>query len=500
MISFEFSNKVIDRVISEISDAEEYIRIAIFQLHNPKIFELLQEKLAQGVKVEILTLPLDSVNESFQEEVTKNFEVILDSGAILYYCRWNIGNPERTTTAIGRWYSFHGKFIVTEKVALALSANFTSSPEIDALLIFREDQKKIIEFNSKFDFLLRLFITSHSGSDGTIKSKIISSGIDNARKLISLPRIIESKTHENHWILDYPETLCPRNIKLDTGLFISPFEIRARDALEAIVDYADDFLLISTESFTDPEFHKILIKASLKGVRVKILTDSNSKDFSDRLQQNLRYLLSSGIEIRKPKQPLHAKLIITDHLVMVGSINLNRMNLGFASSSGLWRGNTETFTIVTDEIVNDSAKKQFLEIFSASDEMEISLAKKLEAEMGIIFNSYYGLKSRKKVKTLFSKFILTQEIEVKKTALKIGEITKLLIGSRSMVEVNDFLMALILCFLAEHKSTIEQIKGRMGFMNQEYNIDQLVQELVNRNYIEKDDDYYKLSVLALFRR
>ena len=76
------------------------------------------------------------------------------NGAKLYFCKWNVGDPERTSTAVGRWYSFHGKFIVTDKSAIALSANFTQSPEIDGLLIYRDEPEKINEFNEKFDELM----------------------------------------------------------------------------------------------------------------------------------------------------------------------------------------------------------------------------------------------------------------------------------------------------------------------------------------------------------
>lgn len=133
---FEFNNNVIDRVVSELDSADDYIRIAVFQIHNQQIFNVLERKLNEGVRVEIFTLPYDSINDDVRDEVTAMFQRIEEKGAILHFCKWNVGDPERTNTAVGRWYSYHGKFIVTDKSAIALSANFTQTEEFDAIIIF----------------------------------------------------------------------------------------------------------------------------------------------------------------------------------------------------------------------------------------------------------------------------------------------------------------------------------------------------------------------------
>ena len=66
------------------------------------------------MRVEIFTLPYDSIYEDNAEQVINNFEKLIQSGAKVYFCKWNIGDPGRTYTAVGRWYSFHGKFLLTE--------------------------------------------------------------------------------------------------------------------------------------------------------------------------------------------------------------------------------------------------------------------------------------------------------------------------------------------------------------------------------------------------
>lgn len=159
MKTFEFSTEVVDKVIQELKEATKFIRIAVFQMHDPSIFSTLEEKLKEGVRIEIFTLPYDSIHDNVQQEVTQSFRMLQRLGAKLYFCKWNVGDPERTTTATGRWYSFHAKFIVTEKCAIALSANLTDARELDAAICYKEETAKINEFNTRFNELLNLFIT-----------------------------------------------------------------------------------------------------------------------------------------------------------------------------------------------------------------------------------------------------------------------------------------------------------------------------------------------------
>lgn len=179
MKTFEFSNEVITKVLEKLEEAEEYIKIAVFQIHLESLFGLLEVKLNQGINVDILTLPYDSINDSVSADVIRRLQNLINLGANIYFCKWNVGDPERTSTAIGRWYSFHGKFIVTDKSAIALSANFTRINELDAAVIIDSEQTMIDQFNYRFDELVDLFITENEGFEGIIKSKIIETGIEN---------------------------------------------------------------------------------------------------------------------------------------------------------------------------------------------------------------------------------------------------------------------------------------------------------------------------------
>ena len=76
MLYFDFSMNVIERTIQEINDAEKIIRIALFQLHNRQVFDVLNQKLKSGVNVEIFTLPFDSINKDSWIQVSSATMII----------------------------------------------------------------------------------------------------------------------------------------------------------------------------------------------------------------------------------------------------------------------------------------------------------------------------------------------------------------------------------------------------------------------------------------
>ena len=446
MAYFEFSKQVLDRVIEQFENAQKFIRIAMFQIHHKKVFDVLSKRLRDGVTVELFTLPFDSINQDIKENTIRLFQELERNGAKIYFCKWNVGNPERTTTAVGRWYSFHGKFIITDKSAIALSANFTQQKELDAAIVFENDFDKINEFNLIFEQLLKLFYIERSGYSGTIRQKILNSDIPNVLSLFELPRVIETGVHARHWIQDYPSILCPESNVIRDRLYVCPFDVRGRNFIKNIISEANEFVLISTESFTDLDFADFLVKSKLGGVDIRILTGSTSMDFSDRMQKMLRELLANDIQLRTTDEHLHAKLIITDKRVVVSSINLNKMNLGFSRTSKLWRENTETLYVCSDVDILSAAKSQYFDVFNRCTDILSILAQKIETQIGKMYTSLFGLRSRKEVKVLFARLILHHEIRVKHLAIKIGKITAELMKfyNRSMVDKNDFLMSLIL--------------------------------------------------------
>ena len=259
---FDFSTDVVSLIINEMASAEKYVKIAMFQIHREDVFNTLLRLLANGIKVEIFTLPYDSINKDVKLQVISRFDDLASKGAVLHFDKWNVGDPKDTKTAFGRWYSFHGKFIVTDKSAIALSANFTHGKELDAALFFRGDVERIAEFNQKFSDLLQLFVVRDNHYDGSIRRKVLDVVPSTGETLFELPENVDP-IHKDHWILHYPVELCPLNVSIEDKLYLTPFDCRGRDIISRIIENADKYVYISTESFTDEDFSKFLVNFTI---------------------------------------------------------------------------------------------------------------------------------------------------------------------------------------------------------------------------------------------
>jgi hypothetical protein len=500
--SFELGTDVISIVIDRIRQAKKYVRVAIFQLHNKNVFDALNDKLREGVSVEIFTLPFDSINVDLQSDVIPQFENIEKRGAKLYLCRWNVGDPKRTTTAVGRWYLYHGKFIVTDKCAIALSANFTQHEELDAVTIYENELDRVREYNKKFEELIDLFIRKNNGYDGSIRQRIIDTGLPDVTSVFKLPEVIKTEIHKDHWIQQYPATLCPANTEIADRLYFTPFDCRGRDFIESIISSAAKFAYLSVESFTDEGFCDFLIRMRLKGLDMKIVCGATSMDFTDRIQNMLRELLAQDIDVRTIEGDIHAKLIITDKHLAVSSVNFNRMNLGWSEpNKQYWRENTETISICSDQKIIEDARSKYLEIFDNAIDIEVKLAEKIRDTVTAIFKSTFNLDSRQEVKDLFTKLIVRKEIETKKAIMKIAGITAKLMAfyNRRVVEKGDFLSALILHFLSERKHARKEIEEKLVTLEPKADVNTLLDELARNRLVEREEDYYKIRLESLFR-
>lgn len=498
--TFEFSSKVTENIIKELDRAEVFIKIAMFQIHRAEIFEVLKKKLNQGVKIEIITLPYDSIKEKIRERVQGLFEDLRKNGATIYFCRWNIGDPSRTTTAVGRWYSFHGKMIVTDKCCIALTANFTEEKELDAAIIFKDDENKKNEFIKIFDSILSLFIIPKGENIGTIKNKIyeITGGDERLFELpVEIPEI-----HRDFWIKDYPAELCPTPDTIEEGLYIAPFDCRGRHMLEKVIEEANDFVYLSTETFTDPDFSVFLIKTVInKNLDLRIICGIFSMDFNDRVNDMLREMVAQGIKIRSPKDKIHGKLIVTERAVVVSSINLNKMNLGFSRSKHLWRGNTETILITRDQDLIANAKKNYLEVFNLCDKVEEKLSEKLEDIANEILGEVYQLKPNPEARALFAKLVLKHQINAKKFPIQLGNLTNLLARRLNKITVtkNDVISALILHVLSESKQSFNQLQEKIKEFDEEININTILFGLESCNLITQENEFYKLNLRELLK-
>ena len=504
-MEFTFGMDIIDRIIREIKEAEKYVTIAVFQIHNDNIYDSLEEALNRNIKVMVFTLPYDSINRDIRDRVTNRIEKLKNNGADVCFSKWGIGDPERTTTAVGRWYSFHGKFIVTDKSAIAISANLTEESELDAMLVYR-DQEKINEFNDKFTMLKQLFIEDKIREDiensEYIKQLIESPKNKNPYDTFEAPRTITEDDVRQHWIKDYPAEICHDIKNIENKMYIAPFDVKARELYEKAINEAEEYVYVSTESFTDTDMIPFLISNSVKNKNIKILTGSESQDFTDRIRELYPRLLANGIELRKPGEPLHGKLLITDKLLIISSVNLNKMNLGYARTKKLWRSNTETITVENNKNIIIDAKNSFEKKFSESKNLLDYLAENTQELIYAksIF-TVFGVKPDNNVKFLLSKVIIKSDIKLKHNLYNIGRYAYIIVNKykngKKIVETEDFLSSMILYYLSDRKHTESELKEEINGLTDFIEVESIINQLVNYKLIVKEEGFYKLDLNKL---
>jgi phosphatidylserine/phosphatidylglycerophosphate/cardiolipin synthase-like enzyme len=284
-------------------------------------------------------------------------------------------------------------------------------------------------------------------------------------------------------------------------LYITPFSVKGRNVYEKILNDAEEFIYLSAESFTDVEFGMFMRQLkNEKNIDICLLTGFTSMDFSDRIQKMFRELIADEIRLFTIEDDLHAKLIVTDKHLLIGSINLNKMNLGFNKTQLYWRENTETFFVTCDQNLIQVAKEKYETQITNSINMETKLAEKIQKEVSNILNKSFNVKAKKEVKELFSKFVLMKEIEVKKDANKLARITKKLMSHYNIRIANKdtFVMAVILFYLQDRKHSLSEIGNKINRLDAVTNLNTLVERLTDSEFIEIEEDFYKINIDTLF--
>jgi hypothetical protein len=294
--------------------------------------------------------------------------------------------------------------------------------------------------------------------------------------------------------------MCKTINSIENKLYIAPFECKARDLWEAVISEASEFVYISTESFTDTAIIPILITNSIQGKVLKILTGSESQDFNERIRELYPRLMANNIELRKPKQPLHAKLIITDKRLVVSSVNLNKMNLGYAKKKALWRANTETITVETDPNIIRKAKADYDEVFNDSIQLLNYLSEK-ERDYAVSIFTVYGVKPDKNVKDLLSRVIVRSDIKLKRNLYQIGRYASILIKkfnkSKPIIETSDFLCAMVLYYLSDRKHTEPELKEKLSEIFSIIDNESIIEKLLQFKLIIKEEEFFKLNLKTL---
>lgn len=331
-----------------IESASQFLWIVAFQLSDDHILHALIEKQRQGVDVRILTLPIDSFGDSaLREHLSQRHQQLHG----IQYCRWEVGDPSLTSSSRSgvqrggggdKWYSLHGKFIVSDKSALALSANLDGSNDWE-VFFNSELPSSIQNFKNKYEELVERFCQP------SIQNPIV-----NGRLFDSLnPELQEKLRSENRLLVpQYPVFLIPNNVTLADRLYISPFDVKARNLLSAVIEQADERFWIAGETLTDQDVVNQILgkKYQSPQLDVRVIVGSQlprdpSKQAS--MRENIIQLDSMGIEFRLVDD-WHAKIWISDSVVVLGSANLNPINLGIRCTHNEWKANTEILAVSRD--------------------------------------------------------------------------------------------------------------------------------------------------------
>jgi len=247
-MKFLFTNNK-DILINIIKNAEEFIKIIAFQFTSREFVDLLIEKSKLGLIIELITLPVDSYSKEEERSKIKNlFNELLDNNIKIYFCDWEVGDPSLTTTSMSgrinegggnKWYSLHGKLLITEQAAILMSFNFIDRNLFESFLI--TEGKNIAKFLELFDKCKNLFIspTKIKNINGKIidkineneKREIINNYLKTGRKLIR----------------DYPPELTPEK-NIVPGLHLAPFDGRLRKILYDLINSSKKFLYLVSES------------------------------------------------------------------------------------------------------------------------------------------------------------------------------------------------------------------------------------------------------------
>jgi hypothetical protein len=275
--------------------------------------------------------------------------------------------------------------------------------------------------------------------------------------------------------------------------------VRGRNVIAKIIEDADTFVYLSAESFTDIDFPVILKKARLNGIAVKILAGATSMDYTDRMVQVKKEILSTGIEFRTTEAELHAKLIITDKLVAVSSMNLNRMNLGFRQTHDFWRENTETITICSDPVIVCDAVSKYQTLFLDSTNILEYLAEKSEENVKSIFTSIFNVRSTGGAKKLLAKMLTLNQISCERNVIEIARFAVRLKIKYSAKSVSDseVAMAIVLYHLTERKYEFKELREKLLPIFSGERLESVLGELLARELIVKESEFFKINLEKL---
>lgn len=492
-------------ILEAIKEASSFIDIVSFQFTSEDIMRFLMDKVKKGIKVRVITLPKDSyadINE--RQKISRLYQKLSNAGVELNLCLYEVGVPELTETSLSgeqtegggsKWYSLHCKIVVTEKKALALSTNFTDEKQLEVYLYY-EDPKIIESFRAKFDLIKTLFCKGKEPLPGELYDQLPRQMQHELKNLYETAKRINIK--------EYPPELALAS-EVKRGLYLSPFEGKARTFFNRLVETAEKFIYLSTERLFDDEVIRVLLnKAYTTDIPIKIMTrhPRSVRQNPAKAEKMVADLMAAGVEFAIIDD-LHAKFWLTDKWICMSSANLGKMNLGFAKTGNYWRANTETLWFDDNNEIINVAKKKYDAVFESSSSGIVALSdvgtKKGKAKE--LF-ALFGFKSKKEAKILMARIETQFTVENRQNIIRIAKLSARLaeIEKNLFITEEHVIMANILFYLRERKHDIGEIKEKMGKIIEKSKIDQAIDKLQKQNHVVKEHEYYTINIERLLVR
>lgn len=376
-----------DYLVKRIRIAKERIFLVSYMLTSLNVIEALHERAKAGCKVSVLTLPSDMISGKDRTAVwqrVRSYHEELAAYGSLKYADLEIGEPAmsqssqsdiREGESIGRkWYALHAKFLVVDDVVIMTTANCgheikgsngDRKVEDDCLWQIhwsKQDSDLALEYIQNYEILSNAL--QHDSGQSIFRqveadsrwSSLVKRGVSSYR------------------LTDYPtELLGKRSFanRRKSEMIIFPLMATARHYLTDLIRSAKRQISICVANITDDDILELILRIVLHNpaIKVRLLSGPTQgiRDANLKAKLNTRFLpvLTSlpNVEWRELEE-LHAKLWITEEAAAIGSVNANKMSLGFNNRKTTWRSSVEALQVCSMEQEIDEIASAFEVLWS----------------------------------------------------------------------------------------------------------------------------------------
>jgi hypothetical protein len=338
-----------------IEEADKYVYLASFLFYEEELANLLIEKSKAGAHVEILTTPPEAAGTGeLKTWSTAVQEKLRSAGVLVIPCRWEVGQPQRTTSTFagGRqptWFALHMKFLVTDKHAAVMSADLTRDfqqrKHWDSFVVY-DEPSRIVALRDEYENIK----TFYADVEHHVSKDYIDATVESRRLLRGYPlRTIEPSFAD--------------------GFYILPLDTYGRKVVEKVVDSSEKFIYCAYETFYDDQLSFHILRKLITSPRIdfRLLTPPLTVYQQNPLKARASFvqLASHNAEIRSLEN-VRAKIMIADKAVISGSFDLSVMGIGKARAEKglkLWVESTEILDINTNPAFISRARSAFLDLY-----------------------------------------------------------------------------------------------------------------------------------------